>query len=201
MKRSLDIFLALSGLILWLPSGAILVVLILLVDRHRPFFVQTRVGRRGRPFRLFKLRTMRRGEGSFVTTADDSRVTALGRFLRRWHLDEWPQLFNILLGDMSLVGPRPEVPQHVNLKDPLQWEVLQVRPGLVDPAVLLFLDEAKELSGQQDVDDYYRRNIQPRKLALSASYLKDATALGDVALLLRAFVHVFRHNMGEHGDS
>lgn len=158
------------------------------------FFRQTRVGRFGRPFVLVKLRTMRpSGNGPMVTARGDQRVTALGRFLRRSKLDELPELWNILRGDMALVGPRPEVPELVDSGNPLWNEVLSVRPGLTDPTTVSLVDEEALMAAVEgDRERYYREVLQPAKLQGYVEYLRNRSWHSDLGVLAKTLVAVFR---------
>ena len=149
------------------------------------FFRQTRVGRGGRPFRLVKLRSMRPSDGGpRVTTRDDDRVTPVGRFLRRTKLDELPELWNVLRGDMSFVGPRPEVAEYVDVHDPKWAGILQVRPGLTDPTTLsLRHEEVLMEAAPGDKETYYREILQPLKLAGYQSYLERRTWRSDLVVI------------------
>lgn len=179
----------------------ILLILAALVRATSPgpaIFRQERVGRDGRRFVLLKLRTMRTrdpradgGSGPEVTAAGDRRITPVGRFLRRAKLDELPQLWNVLLGDMSFVGPRPDVPSMVDLDDPeigpLWRRVLAVRPGLTDPTTLDLRDEESLLAAVAEAEraDHYRRVLLPWKLRRSIEYLDRRTPWSDVAVIVR----------------
>jgi lipopolysaccharide/colanic/teichoic acid biosynthesis glycosyltransferase len=157
-----------------------------LVTSGRPaFFRQVRVGRGGRSFRLVKLRSMRNAnEGPRVTARGDHRVTPVGRVLRRTKLDELPELWNVLRGEMSFVGPRPEVPEYVDLGDPQWAEVLQARPGLTDPVTLALRDEEALMQRVEgDRERYYRETLQPRKLAGYRRYLERRTWRSDVVVI------------------
>jgi lipopolysaccharide/colanic/teichoic acid biosynthesis glycosyltransferase len=149
------------------------------------FFRQVRVGRSGKPFRLIKLRSMRTSNaGLRVTARGDERVTPVGKALRRTKLDELPELWNVLRGDMSFVGPRPEVPEYVDLADPVWAEVLQVRPGLTDPVTLALRDEEGLMEAVEgDRERYYREILQPRKLAGYRRYLARRTWRSDVFVI------------------
>ena len=176
---------AAAGLLLLMPVMAALAVAILCDDGPPVFFSQTRVGRRGKPFRIWKFRTMRAGsQGSVITAAGDRRVTRAGAVLRRLKLDELPQLFNVLKGDMSLVGPRPEVPEYVQLEAPIWQAVLQVRPGVTDLATLLYRDEEKLLGASGDPNALYRETVLPAKLALNLGYLRSRSFRRDLKLIL-----------------
>ena len=175
-----------------------------LSSRGPVLFSQERVGRGGRPFRLLKFRSMRPGSesaGALVTGKGDPRVTSVGRWLRRTKLDELPQLWNVVRGDMSLVGPRPEVPRYVAYYTPEQHRVLEVRPGITDPATLAFRHE-EELLGAVPVEKreaYYIREILPRKLELNLSYLRRAGALYDLGVLFRTVAALLGPRGGRSG--
>jgi lipopolysaccharide/colanic/teichoic acid biosynthesis glycosyltransferase len=176
---------AAAGLICLLPVFAGL-ALAVIVDNGPPvFFRQTRVGKNGRPFRIWKFRTMRVGSlGSVITAAGDGRITRVGAVLRRWKLDELPQLFNVLTGDMSLVGPRPEVAEYVRLEEPLWQAVLQVRPGITDLASLLYRNEEELLGAADDPNAFYRASVLPAKLFLNLAYLRSRCFRLDLRLIL-----------------
>jgi lipopolysaccharide/colanic/teichoic acid biosynthesis glycosyltransferase len=168
-----------------LPVMAVLAAAILLDDGWPVFFGQTRVGKRGKPFRIWKFRTMRAGSrGNAITAAGDRRITRSGAVLRRLKLDELPQLFNVLKGDMSLVGPRPEVPEYVQLEAPIWQAVLQVRPGVTDLASLLYRDEEQLLGAAPDPNALYRETVLPAKLALNLGYLQSRSFWRDLKLIL-----------------
>jgi len=172
------------GLLFLLPVLAALAIVILRDDGPPVLFSQTRVGRNGKPFRIWKLRTMRAGNhGSIITAAGDARVTRAGAMLRKLKLDELPQLFNVLKGDMSLVGPRPEVPEYVEIETPIWRAVLQTRPGVTDLASLLYRDEEKLLSTSGDPNVLYRARVLPAKLALNLEYLKSRSFPRDLSLI------------------
>jgi lipopolysaccharide/colanic/teichoic acid biosynthesis glycosyltransferase len=155
------------------------------------FFRQTRIGRGGRPFTLVKLRTMRLRHGLGVTAGDDARVTPFGRLLRRSKLDELPELWNVLKGDMSFVGPRPEVPDYVDVANPAWREVFLVRPGLTDPVTLRFRNEEGLLAGVQgDRDAFYRQTLQPLKLEGYREYLRRRSWRSDVGVLFETMVAI-----------
>jgi lipopolysaccharide/colanic/teichoic acid biosynthesis glycosyltransferase len=159
-------------------------VAILLADGRPVLFAQTRTGQYGARFRIWKFRTMRAGAaGSAITAAGDRRVTAIGAFLRRYKLDELPQLFNVLWGDMSLIGPRPEVPDYVDERSRMWQAVLQVKPGITDVATLIYRNEEALLGAANDPDRFYRETLLPAKLCLSASYLSTRSLWRDVRLV------------------
>jgi lipopolysaccharide/colanic/teichoic acid biosynthesis glycosyltransferase len=166
------------------PALAAIAIAILATDGRPVFFRQTRIGRGGRPFRIWKFRTMRNRAGSRVTAANDSRITAVGRLLRRYKLDETPQLINVAAGQMSLIGPRPEVPEFVDHADPVWRGVLAARPGITDLATIVYRDEERLLGAEPDPERYYREVILPRKLALNLRYAASRTWRSDLRLLL-----------------
>lgn len=186
MRRALDILLSGAGLLLAMPALLVLAAVIRWDSPGSPLFSQIRIGRGGEPFRLLKLRTMRSVGGSGLTQGtEDPRITRVGRWLRRTKLDELPQLWNVLVGDMSLVGPRPEVPQFVAHYTEAQREVLRARPGLTDPASLRAFDEGAVLSQVEDPDRYYVEVLMPEKVAAQIQYLHARTLRSDLALILR----------------
>jgi lipopolysaccharide/colanic/teichoic acid biosynthesis glycosyltransferase len=149
------------------------------------FFRQTRVGRFGESFRLLKFRSMRAAApGPHITAGADRRITRVGRSLRKYKLDEFPQLWNVVRGQMSLVGPRPEVPAYVNPDDPAWQAVLAVRPGITDLASLVYRNEAELLGEAEDPDSYYRERVLPEKLQLNVLYLKKRSFSLDLKLIL-----------------
>ena len=150
-----------------------------------------RIGRRGKPFTLYKFRSMRVGDsGPAITRAGDPRVTAVGRFLRRTKLDELPQLINIAIGDMSLVGPRPEAPRYVAMYDEEQRRILSVRPGLTSPASLAFRSEEEQLVGP-DWERLYVETIMPAKLRIDLEYIGRRTLASDLRVIARTVAALF----------
>lgn len=157
------------------------------------FFRQERIGLRGKSFKIFKFRTMRVDAdklGGQLTVGGDPRITRAGRFLRKSKLDELPQLFNVLQGEMSLVGPRPEVPKYVALYTPEQRRVLEVRPGITDLASIEFRDENDLLESQADPEAFYIREIMPRKLTLNLGYIAQQGLVFDLLIVLRTIWRV-----------
>jgi lipopolysaccharide/colanic/teichoic acid biosynthesis glycosyltransferase len=182
--RVLELVCAAAGLLVLSPLFAAAALLIVLRDGRPALFSQVRVGRQGRRFRIWKFRTMRDGTpGCAVTAAGDSRITRTGAWMRKFKLDELPQLFNVVRGDMSLIGPRPERPEFVNGASPLWQAVLQVRPGITDPATLLFRDEERLLERADDVESFYREKVLPAKLLLNVQYLRTRSFVRDVQLI------------------
>lgn len=186
LPRSLEIVVSAFGLVVAAPLLAIAAVAILLTSPGPALFRQERVGRFGRPFLLLKLRTMRAGAGPQVTAAGDPRVTTVGGLLRRTKIDELPQLWNVVRGDMALVGPRPELTRYVDLRDPRWTRVLSVRPGLTDPSSIRYRHEETLLANVAgDRDHYYREVLLPAKLELSQAYLAQRSWRSDVAIVAR----------------
>jgi lipopolysaccharide/colanic/teichoic acid biosynthesis glycosyltransferase len=176
-----------AGLLLLSPVFAVIAVLIRLSSPGPVFFRGERTGRHGHPFRIIKFRTMREDAaavGAGITAANDPRVTGVGRLLRRTKLDELPQLINVLRGEMSLVGPRPEDPRYVALYTAEQRRVLRVRPGITSPASFQFRDEEALLSGA-DWERKYREEVMPQKLRIDLAYVENAGFWTDLALIWR----------------
>jgi lipopolysaccharide/colanic/teichoic acid biosynthesis glycosyltransferase len=191
LPRFVEILLSVGGLVVASPFLLVSCLAIVLDSPGSPLFRHERVGRGGRRFLLLKLRTMRAGEGPQVTAAGDSRVTRVGRVLRRLKLDELTQLWNILKGDMSFVGPRPEVPALVDLTSDTWRRVLSVRPGITDPVSLALKDEETLLAGVRgDRERFYRDTLQPYKLKGHLNYIRRRTAWTDVAVMARTIFSV-----------
>ena len=193
-KRLFDLFTSLAGLILLSPVFALIAIVITLDSPGPVFFRGQRVGRDGRLFSLYKFRSMavdaaQRGPG--ITAAGDPRITRVGRVLRRTKLDELPQLINVVRGEMSLVGPRPEDPRYVALYTPEQRRVLSVRPGITSMASVKYRHEEAILS-QSDLDDVYINKVMPEKLAIDLAYLDRRTFWRDLGVLALTFLALFR---------
>lgn len=186
-KRMLDVLGSAIGLLLLLPLFAAVAVLIKLDSPGPVFFRQERVGRDGRPFRIYKFRSMVAGAeraGTALTVRADPRITRLGTFLRKSKLDELPQLINVLAGDMSIVGPRPEVPHFMEFYAPSQRAIIiAMRPGITDYAAIQFRDEGSLLDGQRDPIDFYRRVIMPAKFACYERYNREIGLLNDLRII------------------
>lgn len=192
--RCFDIVCALAGLLLLGPALLLIALLILLFDGRPVLFRQERIGRKGKPFQLWKFRTMRTQEpgskGPLITAAGDPRITKLGRWLRRLKVDELPQLYNVLRGQMSVVGPRPEVQQYVHFEEPSWQVVLSVRPGLTDLATLAYVDEEQTLAVCEEPEVQYRETILPGKLALNVRYLRLRSRRTDLRLVVLTILYV-----------
>jgi lipopolysaccharide/colanic/teichoic acid biosynthesis glycosyltransferase len=198
MKRVVDVVAALFGLtvgsVILLPAT----VAVWLQDRHPPFYVASRAGRGGTPFHMVKLRSMKvlaDATGVMSTAGDDPRVTAVGRFVRRWKLDELPQLWNVLRGDMSLVGPRPQVLPDVALYTEDEKRMLTARPGITDLASIVFADEGEILQGAPDPDLRYQQVIRPWKSRLALLYVdRRPSILTDLRLVWLTLVNAVRRD-------
>ena len=186
LKRIFDIISSLFGLILLSPFMIIIAILIKLDSRGPIFFKQVRVTKNGREFKIFKYRTMRVGSDKYsqITVGKDSRITKVGDFLRKYKLDEIPQLINVLIGDMSLVGPRPEVPKYVALYTEEQREILKVRAGITDYASIEFSNENDILANEADPEKAYIEKIMPRKIKLNKKYLSEISVMTDIKIIL-----------------
>jgi lipopolysaccharide/colanic/teichoic acid biosynthesis glycosyltransferase len=195
-KRALDIAASALGLVVLSPL-LILVCAWVWIDAGLPiFFFQKRVGRRGRPFQLVKFRTMARAPGMLLTVGADPRITRSGHWLRRTKLDELPQLWNVLKGEMSLVGPRPEVAKYVALYTEEQRAILEFTPGITDPASLEFGNESELMAGATDPEQLYIREILPRKLALSLDYARRAGLGSDLGIIMKTVI--FQGKQAKH---
>lgn len=194
-KRAFDLFCSAIGLLALAPVFAVVSVLIVRDSPGPVFFRQVRVGRQGGLFRIHKFRTMRHdpvGKGLSITVGQDPRVTRIGAFLRRYKIDELPQLIDVFRGSMSLVGPRPEVPEYVALYPERDREiVLSVRPGITDRASLEFSDESALLAGASDPQRVYVEEILPRKLRYYRDYVATRTFAGDLDIILRTLFKIF----------
>jgi lipopolysaccharide/colanic/teichoic acid biosynthesis glycosyltransferase len=193
LKRAFDIAASLIGLVLASPLLAVIAAWIKLDSPGPVFHRGVRVGRFGRPFRIFKFRSMvvdAEALGASSTTSEDARITRAGRFVRRWKLDEIPQLLNVLMGDMSLVGPRPQVPWAVALYTDQQKRLLSVRPGITDEASIQFRNEGEILRGHPDPDAAYLELIAPEKIRLGLEYVDRHSFLGDLKIVLKTLAAV-----------
>jgi lipopolysaccharide/colanic/teichoic acid biosynthesis glycosyltransferase len=192
-KRLLDLSVAAVGLLVTAPLLLLIALAVRLESPGPVLFRQRRVGRYGREFEILKFRSMRHdsGPGPLITAAGDRRVTRIGALIRSTKLDELPQLWNVLRGDMSIVGPRPEVPCYVALYSPEQRRVvLSVRPGITDDASIEFADEAQQLAAAADPETYYATQILPRKIKLYEQYVASQSTTGDLGIIVRTFLRL-----------
>jgi lipopolysaccharide/colanic/teichoic acid biosynthesis glycosyltransferase len=178
MKRLLDVLFSLSGLILLSPLIIYSAIRVKMDTTGKVFYKQKRVGKHGREFYLYKFRTMHANSDKvdlLTYGGDDPRITPFGSFLRKYKLDELPQLFNVLRGDMSIVGPRPEVKRYTDLYTVDQRKILNVRPGITDIASITFIDENNLLAAQPDPEKYYIEQVMPEKIRLNQSFISSPT--------------------------
>lgn len=190
MKRAFDIIASGLGLIVLSPLFLVLAIWIKLDSKGPVFYRQVRVGYKNKDFRIFKFRSMRVGadKGSLVTIGGhDPRVTKSGYFIRKFKFDELPQLINVFLGDMSLVGPRPEVRHYVDYWTPEQMHVLDVRPGITDPASIKFRNENELMENAEDPEKYYIEVIMQEKIKLYLEYVEKHSFLYDIGLIFKTF--------------
>jgi lipopolysaccharide/colanic/teichoic acid biosynthesis glycosyltransferase len=184
LKRLFDIVVSAVGLVLLAFPLAVIALVIKLFSTGPVFYRQQRIGRGEQPFCLYKFRTMRvRGDGPLITVEGDPRITRVGRALRRWKLDELPQLWNVLRGDMNIVGPRPEVAQLVRYYTPEQRRLLEQTPGLAGLSQLVYPHEADVLQGYPNPEEVYRRHLMPKKLTVDLAYERHRTFWSDLLLL------------------
>jgi len=197
MKRSLDFLLSILGLLLLSPLFLVISVAIKCSDGGAIFFRQERLGYRRKVFRIWKFRTMTEQAqklGSSLTVGDDPRVTRVGKWLRRLKLDELPQLINVVRGEMSLVGPRPEVPAYLDLYQGERGRIFEVRPGITDPASLFYRSESEILGNAADPEKSYREKILPHKISLSLAYREKATLWSDIQVMVATLGTLFRRD-------
>jgi lipopolysaccharide/colanic/teichoic acid biosynthesis glycosyltransferase len=182
------------------PFLVLAAALIRLTSGRPVLFRQERIGRAGRPFQILKLRTMHESVGPELTEAGDTRITPLGRFLRKSKIDELPQLWNVVKGEMSLVGPRPEVPRYVDAANPMWLEVLKARPGMTDPVSVQLRDEEELLArAVEDPERFYLEQLQPLKLNGYLAYLRQRSWISDVKVMARTVLTVI--GLGSKGAS
>lgn len=193
MKRIFDLIFSFLGLIVCFPIFIVVAILIKLDSEGSVFFKQERVGKDFKSFKIFKFRTMKNnadGSRPKITVANDSRITGTGRFLRKYKIDELPQLFNVLKGDMSFVGPRPEVKEYVQLYESDYKKLLSIRPGITDPASITYSNEESVLSLSENWEEEYKKRVLPKKIAISLNYVENHNIVTDLKLILET---VFRN--------
>lgn len=194
IKRIFDFICSTLGLIVLSPILIIIAIMIKKGSDGPVFFRQIRVGENGKDFEILKFRTMvvdAEKLGRQITVGNDSRITKIGAFLRKYKLDELPQLINVFKGDMSLVGPRPEVPRYVNLYTEQQRQVLDVKPGITDLASIRYKDENDLLGKAENPDDFYINTIMPDKLELNLEYIKKSNVFFDIYIILKTIIKCF----------
>ncbi len=195
MKRLFDICVSFIVLMLFLPFGILISIAILCESKGGVFYRQQRVGKNGIPFRLWKFRTMRVNAdklGKLTVGMRDPRITRVGYFIRKSKLDEFPQFINVLLGEMSVVGPRPEVQEYVDLYTPEQQEVLSVKPGITDYASLEYFKENELLGKSDNPRETYIQEIMPAKIALNKKYIANPTLSQDIKIMWLTFLKMIR---------
>lgn len=193
MKRAFDIIMAALGLVLLSPLMILIALLIKLTSPGPIFYGQERVGRNFKPFRIWKFRSMVPHAdriGGLLTAGRDPRITPVGAFLRKTKLDELPQLWNVLVGDMSFVGPRPEVRRYVEYYRQEYEHILQVRPGITDPASLKYRHESEILGQCADPEHIYLTQILPDKIALARQYIQQQSLWYDLMLIMKTILHM-----------
>ncbi|MGC9331571.1 MAG: sugar transferase [Bacteroidales bacterium] len=195
-KRLFDIIFSLISLIVCSPVFIILGIAICLDSPGGIIFKQQRVGENGKLFSIYKFRSMRTGsdkKGQLTVGSDDRRITKTGRFIRKYKLDELPQLINVLIGNMSVVGPRPEVPKYVSMYTDEQRKVLQVKPGITDYASIEYSNENDLLASSTDPEKTYINEIMPDKLALNRKYIQEKNMITDIKILIKTVSRVLHH--------
>lgn len=195
MKRLFDILFSICILSVFLPFGLIIALCILIEDKGNIFYKQERIGQYGKPFKLFKFRSMRNNAdqlGKLTIGMRDPRITRIGYFIRKYKLDEFPQFINVLKGDMSIIGPRPEVKEYVDLYTAEQREILNVKPGITDYASLEYFDEARLLGLSDNPKQTYIDEIMPAKLELNKKYLANPSFLHDLKLMWMTFLKMIK---------
>lgn len=194
MTRFFDILFSLIGLTVLCPLIILLSLAIKLESKGPVFFKQIRIGLNGKPFKLYKFRSMYENSeriGQITIGSNDKRITRVGRFIRKFKLDEFPQLFNVLKGDMSLVGPRPEVPKYVENYSDYQMKVLSVRPGITDYASIYFSNENDILAKKDNPEEYYVKFLIPQKIRLNMIYIKNHNILVYFKIIFTTIRKVF----------
>lgn len=193
MKRLFDLFFSLIGLLILLPFFILIAVWVMLDSRGGVFYRQERVGKNGVAFKLLKFRSMRIGadkQGLLTVGMKDNRITKSGYYLRKYKLDELPQLFNVLVGDMSLVGPRPEVKKYVDCYNVEQMGVLSVRPGITDLASIKYRNENDVLAQFEDAEAAYIKHVMPDKLKLNLEYINKRSLMLDIRIILTTILPI-----------
>ncbi len=196
MKRIFDILTSAIVLLVLLPVWLVIALLIAIESPGGVFYKQVRVGKDNRDFHLYKFRTMRVGsdkKGLLTVGERDNRITRIGYFLRKYKIDEFPQLLNIIKGDMSIVGPRPEVRKYVDMYTPEQMKVLSVRPGLTDYASIKYVNENEVLAASDNPEQTYIDEVMPAKLELNLQYIANQSLLEDIRLIFKTFMAIFNH--------
>ncbi len=195
LKRGFDIFFSLFGLILLSPLLLFISIIIKLGSKGSVIYVQQRVGKNNKNFNLLKFRTMKvdsERKGLLTIGKNDSRITSTGYFLRKYKLDELPQLLNVIKGEMSFVGPRPEVRKYVDMYNKEQKKILEVRPGITDIASIKYRNESELLNGSTDPEKYYIIALMPDKINMNIAYIKDSSLFKDIKVILKTLLAILK---------
>jgi lipopolysaccharide/colanic/teichoic acid biosynthesis glycosyltransferase len=195
-KRLFDLFFSILGLVFILPLLLIISILIVIDSRGSVFYLQTRVGLNSKDFKLFKFRTMQNNsdkKGLITVGMRDSRITRIGYYLRKYKLDELPQLINVLIGNMSFVGPRPEVRKYVDMYNATQLTVLNAKPGITDYASIEYSNENELLGSAENPDEMYINIIMPAKLQLNLKYIKEQGLITDLKLIFKTLAKIIKN--------
>ena len=195
MKRIVDILFSILILVVFLPFGILIACWIALESKGGVFYFQERIGRSGKPFALWKFRTMRKNadkQGKLTVGMRDPRITKSGYFIRKYKLDEFPQFINVLKGEMSIVGPRPEVKEYVDLYTQEQREILNVKPGITDLASLEYFNENELLGNADDPQKVYIEQVLPAKIELNKKYIANPTIGADISIMWKTFLRIIR---------
>lgn len=196
MKRAFDFLFSLFILVLFFPIGFVISILILFSSPGGIFYMQERIGRQGLPFKLYKFRSMRIDadqSGKLTVGMKDPRITRVGIFIRKYKLDEFPQFINVLRGEMSIVGPRPEVREFVALYTDTQKKVLEVKPGITDYASIEYFNENELLAASDDPKKTYIEDIMPDKLKINQKYLANPTLSHDLKIIFKTILRVLKN--------
>ncbi len=195
LKRCFDITASALGLLFLLIPFLIIAIIIKATSKGPVFFRQVRVGKDGKEFRIYKFRTMvvdAEKKGMQITVGADSRITGIGKFLRKTKVDELPQLINVLNGQMSFVGPRPEVPRYVALYDDYQRNILRIKPGITELASIVYRDENEVLAKSENPEETYINEIMPKKIALNIEYMQKLGFWYDIKLIFMTFAAILK---------
>ncbi len=190
-KRIFDVLMSSVGLLLLSPLFLIISIAVILESKGGIFYKQERIGKNGKPFKLLKFRSMYVGadkKGLLTVSGRDPRITRVGYFIRKTKIDELPQLINVLKGDMSLVGPRPEVAKYVNLYNDEQKQILSVRPGITDPASITFRNENDLLAQAENPEKFYIESVMPEKIRISLDYFKKSFFFTDIGIIFKTIL-------------
>ena len=196
MKRAFDLLFSSTILTLFLPFGILISMLIMIGSKGGVFYRQERIGKHGKPFMLLKFRSMRIDsdqQGKLTVGMNDSRITQIGLFIRKYKLDEFPQFINVLLGEMSIVGPRPEVEEFVSLYNTSQKRVLEVKPGVTDYASIEYFNENAILAEANDPKKTYIEIIMPEKIRLNEKYISNPTLAHDLKIIFRTILRILKN--------